>query len=271
MFYWIYDISTAALVALMSAAFVGFSILGAFLVAPLLRGLLRGQQGRNELIGIFASCHGVYYGILLGLLAVAAYQNYSDVNRAVSEEAATLAAICRDVSAYPEPHRARILVLLVEYTRFVIDEAWPAQRRGLVPTGDDRQIGAVHAAFASFEPGTAREEILHAEAFARFNDLIRLRRLRLFSVTTGIPPVLWYVVILGAVFNIVLIWAFDLRLGPMLVLGGGLSFFLATIIALVAAMDNPFRGEVSVSPEPFEQVYQALMAAKEARSTNLRP
>jgi hypothetical protein len=25
-------------------------------------------------------------------------------------------------------------------------------------------------------------------------------------------------------------------------------------------LDNPFRGEVSVSPEPFESVYQSLMA-----------
>ena len=31
------------------------------------------------------------------------------------------------------------------------------------------------------------------------------------------------------------------------------------MIFLIAAMDNPFRGEVSVGPDPFESVYQSLM------------
>ena len=31
------------------------------------------------------------------------------------------------------------------------------------------------------------------------------------------------------------------------------------MIFLIAAMDNPFRGEVSVGPDPFEAVYQSLM------------
>ena len=35
--------------------------------------------------------------------------------------------------------------------------------------------------------------------------------------------------------------------------------FLATLIALVVAMDNPFRGEVSVSSAAYELVYQDLM------------
>jgi hypothetical protein len=260
MFYWIYDISTASLVALLSGAFVGFSMLGCVLARPFARRLLRDQPGTNELVGYFVSCHGVYYGILLGLLAVAAYQNFADVSQAVSEEAATLGAVCRDASAYPEPYRTELIGLFRDYTRFVIDVAWPEQRQGRVAPGNDVTIGAIHAKLASFEPTTVGQEILHAEAFARFNDLIRFRRLRMFRVTSGIPAVLWYVVVVGAVFNMMLVWAFDMKLSAQLILGAALAFFLGTVISLVAAMDHPFRGEVSVSPEPFEQVYRSLMS-----------
>jgi hypothetical protein len=31
------------------------------------------------------------------------------------------------------------------------------------------------------------------------------------------------------------------------------------MIFLIAALDNPFRGEVSVSPEPFERAYKAML------------
>lgn len=50
-----------------------------------------------------------------------------------------------------------------------------------------------------------------------------------------------------------------MRLGPHLLVGGVLSFFLATMISLIALMDHPFRGEVGVSPEAFELIYNQLM------------
>ena len=37
------------------------------------------------------------------------------------------------------------------------------------------------------------------------------------------------------------------------------SVLLGLMIFLLAAMDHPFRGQISVGPEPFEMVYQQLM------------
>jgi len=49
-----------------------------------------------------------------------------------------------------------------------------------------------------------------------------------------------------------------------MILGGALSMFLGLVTFLIAAMDNPFRGEVSVTPAPFRQVYESLMLPSEA-------
>jgi hypothetical protein len=38
-----------------------------------------------------------------------------------------------------------------------------------------------------------------------------------------------------------------------------LSALLGLLIYLLGALDNPFRGDVSVTPEPFELVYQRRM------------
>jgi hypothetical protein len=70
---------------------------------------------------------------------------------------------------------------------------------------------------------------------------------------------MWYVVLIGAVINIAMVWLFDMKLITHLFLGGLLSFFLGTMIFLIAAMDNPFRGEVSISPAAFEAVYKIMM------------
>ena len=37
------------------------------------------------------------------------------------------------------------------------------------------------------------------------------------------------------------------------------SGLLGLMIFLLAAMDNPFRGQISVGPEAFEMVYEQLM------------
>jgi hypothetical protein len=44
-----------------------------------------------------------------------------------------------------------------------------------------------------------------------------------------------------------------------LALGGVLAFFLGTVIFLIASMDNPFRGEVSIQPEAFSTLYWERM------------
>ena len=88
----------------------------------------------------------------------------------------------------------------------------------------------------------------------QFNAFVEVRRERLANVTTGIPPVLWWVVGLGAVLNIVLIWMLHMEIHVHVILGGMLSLFLGIVIFLIAALDNPFRGEVSVGPDAFQLV-----------------
>ena len=117
----------------------------------------------------------------------------------------------------------------------------------------------IQASLLGFEPQTKSQEALHEAALQQFNTFYEYRRARLYSVTSGIPAVMWYTVAIGAFINILLILLFDLRLGIHLLLGGILSFFLATLISLVVLMDHPFRGEMSVSPAAFQLVFDQLM------------
>ncbi|HEX2335247.1 MAG TPA: hypothetical protein VHI72_02115, partial [Hyphomicrobiaceae bacterium] len=110
-----------------------------------------------------------------------------------------------------------------------------------------------------FEPETKWQESLHDAALKQFNTFYEYRRARLHSVNAGIPAVMWYTVALGALLNIFLLLMFDLRIGIHLLLGGILSFFLATLISLIVLMDHPFRGEMGVSASAFELVYDQLM------------
>jgi len=259
MFYWIYDVPSWKLAILFVSAFVLFSWLGAIFFRPVLRVFLKRRADLNDLVGYMLSCFGVFYGLLLGLLAVAAYQNFTNVETVVTKEAASLSALARDVSAYPEPHRQTMLWILRDYTQFVVKYAWPMQQQGLVAEEGNYRMIAFHERMIQFEPQTPGQEILHAEALRQFNNYLEARRQRLFSVTTSIPVIMWAVVLVGAIMNIALIWLFEMRLISHFFLGGFMSAFMGMMIFLIASLDNPFRGEVSISSQPFQEIHNQLM------------
>jgi Protein of unknown function (DUF4239) len=263
-FFWIYDIPTWALAVLFAVTFVSVTWLGIVLTRPHVRRWVEPQADWNGVMGYVLSYHGVLYGILLGLIAVGTYQNYADVEKTVGQEASALAALSRDVSSYPEPIRGELQALLREYCRYVIEEAWPAQRRGIIPEGGTDRVSAFQRKLMTFEPATKGQEILHAATLQQFNSFVEIRRQRLLDVTTGLPAALWYVVAVGAVLGIFLTWLFCLdRLSVHLAVAGILSLLTGLVVFLIAAMDHPFRGEVSVSPEAFEIVQRSLMTPPE--------
>lgn len=260
MFYWIYDIPTYELAILMAALFVGFSWAGVILVRPLMRLLvLRRRDDVNDVVGYIISCFCVFYGLLLGLIAVAAYQNYTEVEASVSSEAAALAALYQDVSVYDDPFGQNLRWQLRNFCRYTIRYGWPEYQKGRILPGPDIRLKAFHEQLLAFEPQSTAQEIVHAESLRQFNVFMEKHRLRQQAVTTGIPSLMWYVVITGAVLNITLVWLFDIDFLSHLLLGGVLAFFLSTVILLIASMDNPFRGEVSIQPDAFETLYWERM------------
>jgi hypothetical protein len=262
-FYWIYDIPSWSLALLFAVFFVGVTCLGIVLTRSHVRRWVKPQEDWNEVMGYVLSCHGVLYGILLGLIAVGTYQNLSDVEETVGREASALAALDRDVSSYPDPIRVELRELLGEYCRFVIEEAWPAQRRGIIPEGGTARVSAFQRKLMTFEPATKGQEALHAATLHQFNLFVEVRRERLHHVTTGLPPVLWYVVAAGAVLGIVLTWLFSIdSLSAHLTVAGILSLLTGLVVFLIAAMDHPYRGDVSVTPEAFEIVQKSLIGPR---------
>lgn len=259
MFYWVYDITSYQFAVLSAVGFTIFYWMGALFFRPILRQFVKSTPFCNDVVGYVLSSFCVFYGLLLGLVAVTAYQNAADTEEAVTREAAALSALYQDVSYYRAPYGQNLRWLLRDYTRYVIKYAWPLQRRGIIPTEGGIRVAAFEEKLLEFEPETKSEEILHAEALRQFNTFLENRRMRLFAVKTGIPAVMWYVLFFGAFINIAMVWLFDMKLITHLLLGGLLASYLGTMIFLIAAMDNPFRGDVSVDPESFISLYQHMV------------
>lgn len=263
MFYWIYDYPTLWMGALFALAFILVTWLAIFLFRRYFRSWFHSERRANDMVGFVFSSFAVLYGILVGLVAVAAYQSFDNVNDLATREASTLAAVYRDLGGYPETVRARLQGQLRNYTRYEIDVAWPQQQRGIVPGEGTHRLEQFMDDLLSFRPSNLGEQIIHAELLRQLNSLMDLRSARLSSVTEGIPAALWWVVGIGALISVMLLAMLDMEIHVHLILGAALALFLGLIIYLIAEMDNPYRGRVSVTPEAFETVYHTIMVPDE--------
>jgi FtsH-binding integral membrane protein len=258
--YWIYELPTWAMGLVVTLSFLLPALLALMAARTWIYRTFRLSDETNESVNGFVAATGVLYGLLLGLVAVATWQNYDSANTLASKEASSVAALYRDVSAFPVPERRELQAHLENYLHYVIDVAWPAHRNGEVPRGGAVILSKFQGVLAAYQPTTANQQVILAEALTAFNTLVEARRMRMDSVTTGLPSVFWVVIIAGAVLSIALTYAFHLpSLKTHLLLTGIFSLFVGFLIFLVAALDNPFRGELSVSPESYTLVLQGLL------------
>lgn len=217
----------------------------------------------NAVIGwIFSAILGIY-AIAIGLIAVASWGNAAAAASVASHEASEIAAFYRDLSAYPEPLRTDLQGQLAEYTRTVIEQSWPAQRRGEIPHGGTEVLNRLQSKLYSYEPSSEGQKITHDEALHAFNQLIEYRRQRLEAVGYAVPGTLWSVVLIGAAISVVASFVFNMESFHVHAL---MTCLLAAMIGLlvyfIAVTDLPYRGARSVGPDAYELVLQELIERK---------
>ena len=261
MFDWIYDMPTAVgfLISGLGAMAVGLG--GMFLLRPLAHRWIHSQDRTNEMVSLSMASFSVFYGILLGLVAVGVYANYASVQDNLTQEASSLAALYSDANAFSEPQRSTLLADLRSYAKDTIDEDWPAQLSGVVPRSGTARIAAFQKDLIATTTTNKSEEIAYAEGFAQLQRLVELRSNRLAAVGSGIPTILWWVLWLGAVFSIGIVWMLDMEAHIHGILTAVLSMFLGIVIFLIADMDKPFRGRVIATPDPYMMVYDSFTKA----------
>ncbi len=258
--YWVYDLPNWLFGVLTIAVTVAIGLGGLYATRKWVRRVHGDRHSHNEVVGFYLGAVCVFYGITLGLFAVATWQSYADVETRVGAEAAAVGALFRDVSSFPDPNRTELQSDLRQYVRQVIDVAWPQQRRGIVPEDEGVTLSNLQRHLSQFEPVTEGQKVIYAQAYRGFYTIAELRGRRLQSVREGLPGPLWTIVLAGAFLSIAMTWFFDIKSQSMhFWMTVMFAMLLGLLIYLLAALDYPFRGKISVGPQAFEIMYTKRM------------
>jgi hypothetical protein len=258
--HWLYDVPFWISGPLICAGLIAIAIAGLLAVRRWVLPRLAISSEDSHFVGPLVHSVMVFYGLVLALIAVRVFDAYSETAHVVSSEATTVAALYRDLGGYPEPVRTALRASVRDYVDQVIHEAWPQMRAGVIPLGGVRRMNVIQAQLAAFEPKTEGQKIVHAQVIREFSEFIEVRRQRLDRVRESLPGVQWMVVLLGAAIALSAAFFFhveDVRLHVILV--SLLALFIATVIFVMFSMDHPFRGDLRITAESYQLIYEQLM------------
>lgn len=253
----LHDLSSGVLFVVVVLATVLVAVGGYVLARPAVQRLLAEEDAsdRVEYVGTFVQAVGTLYGLIVGLVAVSVWSEYKDAQSLTSREASAIAAFYRDVSGLDEPVRTDLRKRTEAYVAFTIDQAWPAQRRGENPVESNVLLRNLGTRLQAYEPASAGQINLHAEALAKLNDLFEFRRQRVELIEAALETEMWLVVGIGTLAIVVLSWLMPSRsLRLHLLLEALLGTFLGLALFVFVAFDRPLYGDLSVDARPYEIV-----------------
>jgi hypothetical protein len=210
------------------------------------------RRAHNELAGFTVAVVAVVYAVLLAFIAVATWESFSDAQGLVDNEADYVGNIYRDTQGLPLEVGQTVRDDLTQYVAIVIRQEWPLQRQGKTPEAGWAPLHRLHNTIITFQPQTRGQAVIQAELLRTLNELYKARESRLSAVEGHVPFVIWWIIFFGGGLVVIYTYLFgfhDFRMH--LVMTTVVTTSLALVVVLIISLDWPFRGAVSITPEPF--------------------
>jgi Protein of unknown function (DUF4239) len=247
---WIYNNPTWLWGTILVALFVGISCGGLAVFHRLVHVSIR--RAHNDLAGFTIAIISVLYAVLLAFIAIATWESFSRASDIVENESDYAGGMYLDTAGLPDAKGLEIRKALEKYVSVVINVEWPIQRQGITPDQGWIPLRDLATAIATIHPQTSGEAVIEAELLKSWNELYDARSSRLSAVQGHVPGVIWCIVFFGAAITIAYTYLFGFENFALhLAMTAIVAATLALVIVMIIALDWPFRGEVSVSPDPF--------------------
>ena len=251
---WFYQLPVVALTAVVAIGIgAATAVIHVVVGALAARGWMRAFKAVSPVI---LTPLAVVFGLIVAFLCAQVWTDNDRANGAVMREAGALQTTLLLASSFPEPSEARIRALVSHHIKDAVDQEWPAMahQRAALPTISVSDTEALPFILSLIPQGeaqaTAQREMVEA-----LRNALDARRERLIISRARINGVKWTVVLLlgGLILVTMAVVHADNRHTSAIVLTLFATSMTACIV-LIAAHNEPFTGEISVSPNLLLQV-----------------
>lgn len=223
----------------------------------------RRRLRHNDVAGFIYAVLGVVYAVLLGLMLIAVWEEWNASTEAADQEASEVAEIFWLAHRLPQPEGRHLQELARSYAQVVVNEEWPLMEQGRVSPKAWAILDEIRDSLNSFDPSTPAQQVLYEQGLQQGGDLAEARGERWLDAEEGVPAILWVVLIVGGVEVVGFTYLFGLESTTVHVLMvASLTLIIALVLFTVAALDYPFKGDVRIGPDAFEQVLERFESSE---------
>src|SRR3977135_3668673 len=175
--------------------------IGLMMLARTLFGVER-LRLNNEVAGFKFAVVGVFYGVLLAFVVVSVWEDFHTPEAAVRNEAKAAVDLHRLAFALPVEGGVEIRQRLLSYTDHVRKFEWPSMALGRPSDDVARDLDQLSRAIFNVQPQGEKELALYQDALRLLTVITDSRNERLDSSDGSVPPVLWFVLIIGGAITL---------------------------------------------------------------------
>jgi hypothetical protein len=224
---------------------------------------MRQRLRHNDVAGFIYAVLGVAYAVLLGLMVVAVWEQWNTASGVADQEAGEVAEIFWLAHSLPDPDGRHLQELARSYAQTVVSEEWPLMEQGKVSPKAWNILDEIRDSIQRMNPATDAQQVLYERGLQDVHDLAEARRDRLLEAEEGLPTILWVVLIVGGINVVGFTYLFGLESTSVhMLMVASLTLIIALVLFTVAALDYPFKGDIHIGPEAFEQVLNRFESSK---------
>jgi Protein of unknown function (DUF4239) len=217
------------------------------------------MEGHKEVAGYIYGVLGTIYAVILGFSVIVLWDQFHEAEVMADREASYLGSLYRLAQRLPGDQMQAFMRSVQSYCRLLIDDEWPLMDHGKYSPKAREQFLEIWNECGSLEPRTEVEKIVFGRMLDTMANLDDARRGRMLAARERLPQPIWFVLISGAVITIGFSYLFGLKNVVAQVV---MTMLLATAIglglSLIAGLEGPFSGSLSISPQPFKALMETF-------------
>jgi hypothetical protein len=212
----------------------------------------------NEVAGFKFAVVGVFYAVMLAFVVIAVWENYSDTEKAVRNEAKAAVDLYHVALAVPD-QGGEIQTGVLRYVESVRAKAWDSMAVGEESMEVTEDLRALNDAVLALKPRDRKEVVLFQHAVDLLTVMADNRNERLDSANGSVPGVLWFVLVVGGLITLGYPAFFAAsNVGAQILMTVSLAALVALSLLLALAFDFPFTGAPHISKEPFAEALRQM-------------
>ena len=251
------------MLSITKSAFIGILIVAASVVFLLVLNRIWPRDERrehNDIVGWQVTVVGTTYAVIIGFMLFAVWTDFEAARANAGAEANALVSISRLAEALPQPRRDAIQATAVQYATAMVKDEWPAMERGAPASYSQKLTEQLWAEIVPPDLDSQQPyRVALDHTITELTSLTEHRRQRQLESETGLPGILWAVLIAGAAITIASCCLFGAKSRTLHLLQVlALSSLVALALMATAQIDRPFQGDVHVEANAFIRAQDAL-------------